>query len=65
MIEIAVECQMCGGETVLKITDAAWQRYQMGEHIQSALSELDAGQRELLISRTCEKCFDNLFKENE
>ena len=40
-------------------------RRQRGELIQEALPELSADQRELLISGTCPKCWDELFPPDE
>jgi len=60
-----VKCNLCGETSALEIPIAGFRRWQYGELIQNALPELDPRQRELLISRTCSKCFDELFKTGE
>jgi hypothetical protein len=39
-----------------------WRR---GMPVQNAFPEMSAGNREFLISRTCETCFDKMFEEKE
>lgn len=62
-----VTCLMCRGDTTLQIPDDEWEAWQKfpRAHIQNAIPSLDAGQRELLISQTCEACFTKLFKDED
>jgi hypothetical protein len=39
--------------------------WQSGEYIQDALPMLNAGEREMLISQTCNDCWADLFGEPE
>ena len=39
-------------------------RWEDGELIQDAMPYLSAGERELLISGVCGKCFDKMFEED-
>jgi len=59
-----ITCKMCNCriETDRMSLDGliAW---KSGELIQDALSELGPEDRELLISRICSTCFDDLFKK--
>lgn len=65
MKEIPAVCVRCGETTIItaKVSDIiAWKE---GGLIQNALPYLTKGERELLISNTCEKCFSEMFKEDE
>ena len=58
-----VKCWKCESSHELDVPREGWKAWQSGELIQDALSELDADDRELLISGTCGKCFDEMFPE--
>ncbi|NBP04360.1 MAG: hypothetical protein EBU90_30620 [Proteobacteria bacterium] len=57
-----VQCVHCSGKHVLfvKIRDYIKWKYNEG-FIQELLPYLTAGERELLISRTCSDCFNRLY----
>ncbi len=55
---IEQECFACRKVVALEVSPTGLARWKGGEHIQKALPELSAGERELLISGTCEPCFD-------
>lgn len=41
-----------------------YDKFRHGEgYVQTLFPYLSAGKRELLISQTCESCFDDMFKE--
>ena len=42
-----------------------WTRWKNGTHIQHAFPYLTPGERELLSTHLCSKCFDKLFGEEE
>ena len=59
------QCRCCGKveRIVANVNDfIAWQG---GSLIQDAMPYLSAGGRELLVSKTCEPCFDAMFAECE
>ena len=60
-------CPMCGKRSVLDGVDALgyleWT--ELGKEIQNALPQLDADQRELLISGTHAHCWQRLFGSEE
>lgn len=58
-------CRQCGEEKQIEVDAAAVARWQAGQHIQVAMPEVSADDRELLISSFCGKCFDELFAEDE
>ena len=62
---VAVPCRSCQQVTDLQVDLEGFVKWQQGELIQNALPELDADQRELLISGTCPTCWDELFPSDE
>ncbi len=62
---VAVPCRLCDQETDLTVNVEGFLAWQNGELIQNALPELDADQRELLISGTCPTCWDEMFPSDE
>jgi hypothetical protein len=63
-ITIDVECWKCHDHYYIETTEDKLKRWQAGEHIQNVMPELSADHRELLISRTCPRCWDELWKED-
>jgi hypothetical protein len=63
MIVTTMPCKVCGNRSVLHDVDAMgyllWT--EIGENIQDALPELDADQRELLISGTHAQCWEKMW----
>lgn len=59
------DCAHCGIVYDLMINPEDIIRWQAGEPIQNCMSYLTAGERELLISRTCDNCWNNLFGGND
>ena len=62
---VAVPCRLCNEVTDLTVNIEGFVAWQGGELIQEALPELSADQRELLISGTCGKCWNELFGSDE
>lgn len=56
-----VTCWKCGTEHEIKAKEDDINRWQGGELIQEALPYLKPFERELLISGTCEPCFEKIF----
>tara|TARA_Y100000817_G_C16807512_1_gene522680 strand:+ start:358 stop:579 length:222 start_codon:yes stop_codon:yes gene_type:complete len=57
----AIECWNCLQTHVIEVSSEGYAEWQGGELIQEALPELSAGERELLMSGTCDPCWDELF----
>ena len=63
-VGITVICQCCKvKQPIIEIEHIHLQRWRDGYKIQDAMPGLTPAERELLISATCEKCFDEMFKE--
>ena len=62
---VSITCQFCGKVYFLPIPDAALEAWENGEFIQRAWPEGSPSERELLISRTCGTCFDEMFPEED
>jgi hypothetical protein len=63
--KMEVRCRSCDSVTDVPITDEQLKEWRKGKYIQDVAPELSPGLRELLISQTCEPCFDRMFKEDE
>ena len=59
-------CKLCGGSfPQFEVNEEAYKAWQGGRLIQNVMPALTADQREMLISGTCPRCWDNLFPEEE
>lgn len=55
-------CNMCDVQHEIWVEDDDYKSWENGKMCQDAFPYLDAGQREILISGTCGRCFDLLFE---
>jgi|TARA_R110000744_G_scaffold234778_1_gene352491 hypothetical protein len=60
-IKKTIECKHCKESYTFKVREAGLEAWKDGEFCQEALHDLEHWQRELLISGTCNDCFDKLF----
>lgn len=61
-ITMLVDCIHCNETYPIKVNPMDFSKWMMGETlIQDALPYLNAGERELLISNTCDTCWDEMF----
>ena len=60
-LKYVVKCRVCNEGHGIYVYRADWLDYQRGEHVQNAFPYLSPANRELLISGTCGKCFDEMF----
>ena len=58
-------CGVCGKYEVWSLDRQSVESWQAGENIQSAFPDMNAGDREVLISGTHPACWDQLFPEEE
>lgn len=58
-------CTVCGEYEVWSLDRQAVTRWQEGENIQSAFPDMNAEDREILISGTHPACWTKLFGEDE
>jgi hypothetical protein len=54
-------CTLCKRTEEIVVPIRGYEKWISGVLIQEALPQLTAGQREMLITSTCEKCFDMMF----
>ena len=64
-IEKIIECEHCKKTYVFDVQLEGLELWEKGRSIQEVLPELDAGQRELMISGTCDACFDKFFGDDK
>jgi len=62
---LEVSCMVCNAKQDLEVNEHDFHSWQSGTKIQNAMPYLSADERELLISGTCSKCFDEMFGEDE
>ena len=60
---IRVECAHCNKEYFIPTTRSNIQKYVDGTNVQYAFPHLNADDRELILSNTCVKCWDELMKD--
>jgi hypothetical protein len=60
-MQLEVQCQTCKEIKTLEVEPEAFEKYKRGEgYVQKLFPHLSIDERELLISRTCGPCFDEL-----
>lgn len=65
-VTVYTECPYCKQVHSVLCPESGLVKWQEGELIQRALPELTGPQRELLITGTCQKCWNEIFpKEDE
>lgn len=62
---LKVKCQYCGKIVSIEVNPDELKRWKSGELIQRAMPSLNASQRELLLSNTCNDCWNRLMKEED
>ena len=55
-------CIVCRKQHEYTLNNEKYVRWQYGEHIQNVFTELSVADREILISGTCDDCFNEMFK---
>lgn len=56
-------CNVCNESHIVRVKAKDYDRFSIGELIQNASPYLTPNERELLISGTCGKCFDEMFSK--
>ena len=62
-LTVDVCCWSCGKNHQLEVDAKAFFEWKQGKNIQDAFPEMSSSIRELLISGTCDPCFNKLFAE--
>lgn len=60
---VTVNCRVCKESHTLMVNTNDLQSWATGSYIQDVMPYLSADERELLISRTCGVCWDEMFGE--
>lgn len=61
-IELHITCRLCGKVYIVTVEKEDYEKYKSGEgYIQDIFPYLSAADRELLISRTCDECWHEIF----
>lgn len=62
---VKTTCPICHCDTYLQVDAEEYARWQAGELIQVAMPDLDADEREMLISGICPSCWDDMFDDED
>ena len=62
-VVIEIQCPFCGQTHSVRCSESGFYEWESGELIQRALPELNATEREQLISRICPDCQKKIFGE--
>ena len=65
IINIEVRCIHCQTNHIIPVDHTGYIQWIQGALIQQVLPGLSEDQRELLISRTCGECWDDMFSEED
>ena len=58
-------CVRCRQEVEITCTNEQYLAWRVGESIQHAMPNVPAGEREMLISGMCDRCWKEIFKEED
>lgn len=62
LLAMKIKCKYCNKNFTIDIDEDKYRSWKNGEGlIQDIMPELTSEDRELLISRTCDSCFDEIF----
>jgi len=64
-VYIHLSCVQCGSRRHLEVEQRGYDDWRAGTLIQDALPDLDADEREWLISGYCPECWDSLVSPEE
>ena len=60
-----IKCAHCGNVYSVTFSKSDYLSFKSGELVQNAFPYLTAGERELLITKTCDSCWDKFFPEED
>ena len=64
-LQLELECMYCDYKEVITVSEADYISWHNGQFIQDAFPYLTAGQRELMISNTCDNCWNRFFPDDD
>lgn len=60
--DVMIECKFCQAFYAVPVNEDAYEDWQNGEGlVQDLMPELSPEERELLISKTCDECWNAIF----
>ncbi len=62
-LDIELSCNYCDYEENLSVSECDYIAWHNGKNIKDAFPYLTAGQRELMLSNTCDDCWQKFFPE--
>ena len=65
IVSVEIKCKLCDEIKLLKLSDSGLKKLYKGELIQRVFPDLSAGDRELIVSATCNDCFNEMFPKEE
>ena len=63
--ELECNCNYCEHAENILVTEADYNAWHNGAYVQDAFPYLTAGQRELMISNTCDTCWQKFFPDDK
>lgn len=64
-LEVEVQCVNCNATYIVTVPRDGYRDWLNGTHIQTAMPQVSAAERELLMSGICGVCFDKMFGEDD
>jgi hypothetical protein len=64
-VTVIKRCCVCGKDACVTVDRTKFDRWYNGEHIQNVWPEMSPDVREMMISGTHPKCWEELFNEEE
>lgn len=64
-VRVYGQCVMCGITWALILDKEAFKAWEAGQVVQEAFPKLKPHERELLLSSTCNPCWESLFPEED
>jgi len=62
---VHVECRTCRGTTSLTVDKDKYEEWRRGALVQNCFPDMSVEDRELLVSQTCDKCWQEMFPAEE
>ncbi len=59
-----IRCRHCGDDHSVPVQPEQFAAWKSGTLIQNAMPNLTNEQRELLITQTCQRCWDAMWRED-
>lgn len=64
-VTLMASCRLCGDKYLIKVRPQDLVTWNEGAHCQDAFPYLTPGEREMLISHTCDKCWSKIFSDDD